>query len=187
MPDRDRHYRSARVRTVQSGFPAAEPLQEHRLCGVLRGSEHAETEKIRPARGDGERGDLGADALSDGDQPICPLPEGYGARQDRQLHGGERRRAVAEPLDPELRQLERERRPGNEGPLSAARGADRGQGDTGPAWVLQRHRPPAPVAAARGADDQHAARGSYPATGIAEIAITAHRRRRRPKTGTATS
>ena len=75
------------------GFPAALPLQEHRLRGLLRGAEHAEAEEIRSPGGDRERGDFGTAALSDGDQPLCPLPEGHGARQDRQLHGGERRRA----------------------------------------------------------------------------------------------
>ena len=36
VPDRDRHHRPARVRAVQPRLPAALPLQEHRLRGVLR-------------------------------------------------------------------------------------------------------------------------------------------------------
>ena len=51
------------------------------------GADGAEAEEVRPARGDRERGDLGAAALHHGDQPLRPLPEGDGARQDRQLHG----------------------------------------------------------------------------------------------------
>ena len=50
----------------------------------------AEAEEIRPARGDLQRGDFGAPSVSDGDQPVRALPQGHGARQDRQLHGGER-------------------------------------------------------------------------------------------------
>ncbi len=47
----------------------------------------AEAEEVRPAGSDRERGDLGAPALHHGDQPLRALPEGDGARQDRQLHG----------------------------------------------------------------------------------------------------
>ena len=60
--------------------------------------------------GDGQRRDLGPPALPDGDQPLRALPEGHGARQDRLLHGGVGLRGLAEPLDPELRQLQRKAR-----------------------------------------------------------------------------
>ena len=50
VPDRDRHHRPARVRAVQSRLPAALPLQEHRLLGVLRRAVGAEAEEVRPAR-----------------------------------------------------------------------------------------------------------------------------------------
>ena len=35
----------------------------------------AEAEEVRPARGNGQRRDLGALALHDGDEPICSLPK----------------------------------------------------------------------------------------------------------------
>ena len=87
-------------------------------------------------------------------------------------------RALAQPLDPELRQLQRERRPGDEGALPAARGAGRGQGNPRPARLLQRDRLSAPVAADGRADDQHAAGGAHPAAGLAAAAgLTAMVRR----------
>ena len=149
------------------GFQPLSPLQEHRLCGVLRRAEHAKAEEVRPAGSDRERGDFRAHALSDGDQPFCPLPQGHGARLGRQLHGGERRRALAEPLDQQLRQLQRKRRAGDEGALPVARGARRGQGDPGPAGLLQRDRLSAAVAADGGVDDQHAHGRPHPAKGLA--------------------
>ena len=60
-------------------------------------------------------------------EPVRPLPEGDGARQDRQLHGSGRRGALAEPVDQQLRQRQRECRPGDEGPLPAARGTRGGE------------------------------------------------------------
>ena len=52
----------------------------------------AEAEEVRPSGSDGQRRDFGAAALHHGHQPFRPLPEGDGARQDRQLHGSQRRR-----------------------------------------------------------------------------------------------
>ena len=144
------------------GLPAALPLQEHRLRGVLRRPDDAEAEEVRPPGGHGQRGDLGAPALHHGVQPVRPLPEGDGARQDRQLHGGERLRALAEPLDQELRQRQRERRAGDEGPLPAARGEGRGEGDPGQAGLVQRRRLSAAVAADGRADHQPAHGGAHP-------------------------
>ena len=108
VPDGDRHHRPPRVRTVQPRVPAALPLQEYRLCGVLRRADHAEAEEIRPAGGDGECGDLRAAAVHHGDLAFRALSEGDGARQDRQPHGGDGLRVLAEPLDQQLRQRQRE-------------------------------------------------------------------------------
>ena len=110
VPDRDRHHRPPRVRTVQPRLPAALPLQEHRLRGVLRRPDDAEAEEVRPPRGDRQRRDLGPAALHHGDLPVRPLPEGDGPRQDRLLHGSQRLRDLAQPLDQELRQRQRRRR-----------------------------------------------------------------------------
>ena len=172
------HHRPARVRAVQSRLPAALPLQEHRLLGVLRRADDAEAEEIRSAGGDRECGDLGAPALHHGDQPVRALPEGHGARQDRQLHGGGRLRALAEPLDQQLRQRQRERRPGDEGPLPAARGAGRGEGDPRQARLVQRDRLSAAVAADGRADHQPAHGGAHPGRGGL---IAARRVRRAPR------
>ena len=163
VSDRDRDHRPARVRAVQPGLPAAVPLQEHRLCGVLRRPVGAEAQEVRPAGGDLERGDLGAPALHDGDQPVRALPQGDGARQDRLVHGGEQRRGLAQPLDPELRQHQRQCGTGDEGAFPAARGEGGGQGDPGPAGVVQRGRLSAALAADGGADDQHADGGAHSA------------------------
>ena len=104
-PTRDRHHRPPGIRVVESRVPAAVPLQEHRLRGVLWRAKHPEAEEVRPAGSDRECGDLGPPALSDGDEPVRPLPEGHGARQDRQLYGSGGLRTLAQPVDPELRQL----------------------------------------------------------------------------------
>ena len=78
-------------------------------CSSARRSAQKPKKYDRPG-GDRERGDLGAPAVHHGDQPLRPLPEGDGPRQDRQLHGSGRLRALAEPLDQQLRQRQRERR-----------------------------------------------------------------------------
>ena len=74
------------------GLPAALPLQEHRLRGVLRRPDGAEAEEVRSPGSHRQRRHFGPAALHHGDQPVRPLPEGDGARQDRQLHGSQRRR-----------------------------------------------------------------------------------------------
>ena len=51
--------------------------------------DDAEAEEVRPARGDRQRRHLRPAALHHGDQPVRPLPEGDGARQDRLLHGSQ--------------------------------------------------------------------------------------------------
>ena len=107
-------------------------------------------------------GDLGAAALHHGDQPFCALPEGDGARQDRQLHGSERCRAVAEPVDQQLCQRQRECRAGDESALPVARGTHRRTRDTGQARLLQRDRVPAAVASDGRADHQPAHGGPHP-------------------------
>ena len=140
-------HRPPRVRVVQPRLPAAVPLQEYRLFGVLRRPDGAEAEEVRPSRGDRQCGDLRPAAVHHGLQPLRALPEGDGPRQDRQLHGSWRRRALAEPLDLELRERQRERRPGDEGPLSAARGEGRGSRNPRQAGLLQRRRLSAAVAA----------------------------------------
>jgi type VI secretion system protein ImpC len=45
VPDRDRHHRPARGELSNLGLPAAVPLQEHRLRGVLRRADGAEAKK----------------------------------------------------------------------------------------------------------------------------------------------
>ena len=55
------------------GLPAAVPLQEHRLRGVLRRPDDAEAEEVRPAGGHGQRGDLRPPAVHHGDLPLRPL------------------------------------------------------------------------------------------------------------------
>ncbi len=103
------------------GFLPLLPLQEHRLRGVLR----------RPDRRRSPRSTTDPKATANAaisarlpyimaTSRVRPLPEGDGARQDRLVHGSERRRDLAEPLDPELRQSQRRRRPGDEGQLPAA-------------------------------------------------------------------
>ena len=62
-------------------------------------------------------------------------------------------RGVAGSLDSQLRQRRSQAEPGRQGPLSAARGQGRGQGDSGLAGHLQRRRLAAAVAAAGGTDD----------------------------------
>ena len=54
------------------------------------GPDDAEAEEVRPARGDGQRRDLGPAAVHHGDVAVRPLPEGDGPRQDRLVHGGRR-------------------------------------------------------------------------------------------------
>ena len=51
---------------------------------VFFGGQSAQKPKKydRP-EGNGERRDFGPAAVYDGDQPVCALPEGHGARQDR--------------------------------------------------------------------------------------------------------
>src|SRR4029453_6797746 len=94
---------TAAAQTGHPGLPAALPLQEHGLRGVLRRPDGAEAEEVRSPRGDRQCGHLRPASLHHGDQPICPLPEGHGTRQDRQLHGSQQRRDLAQSLDPELR------------------------------------------------------------------------------------
>ena len=101
---------AARPSLSEAGLSAALPLQEHRLCRVLRRPDDPEAEEVRPARRDCERGNLGAAALYHGHVAVRPLPEGHGPRQDRLVQGGQRRRSLAEPLDQQLRQLQPERR-----------------------------------------------------------------------------
>ena len=132
---------------------------------------HAEAEEIRSAGSHRERRDLGTPAVHHGLQPLRPLPEGHGARQDRQLHGGRRLRALAEPLDQQLRQRQRERRPGDEGPLPAARGKGRGAGDPRQARLVQRGRVSTSVAADGRADHQPAHGRAHP--GRSELTATA--------------
>ncbi len=115
---------------------------------------------------DGECGDLRAPALPHGDLALRPLPEGDGARQDRLLHGGDRRRDLAEPLDQELRQHQPERRPADEGQVPAARGQDRGQGSAWQAGRLQCRRLPAAVAADGGTQHLHAHGRAHSAEGL---------------------
>ncbi len=67
VPDRDRHHRPPRGGTEQARLPAAVPLQEHRLRGVLRRPDDAEAQEVRPAGGDGQRGHLRPAAVHHGD------------------------------------------------------------------------------------------------------------------------
>ena len=50
VPDRDRHHRPARVRAVQPRLPAAVPLQEHRLRGVLRRADRRRSRRSTTGR-----------------------------------------------------------------------------------------------------------------------------------------
>ena len=106
------------------------------------GQTDAEAEEVRPPRGDRQRGHLGPASLHHGDQPVRPLPEGHGPRQDRQLHGG---RATCETwLN---RWIQNYVNPNVDAgqdmkarfPLREARG--RGEGDPGQAGLLQRRSP----------------------------------------------
>ena len=87
------------------------------------------------------------------------LPQGHGARQDRQPDGSIGLRYLAEPLDQQLRQQQRKIRRRVENAETIARGKGRGQGNSRQAWSLQCDRPSPPVAAAGGVDHQHAAGG----------------------------
>ena len=75
-------------------------------------------------------------------------------------------RDLAQSLDPELRQLQRERGPGHEGALPAARGAGRGEGDPGQAGLVQCHRLSAALAADGGADHELAHGREHPPEGL---------------------
>ena len=46
VPDRNRDHGPARIRALERRVPAAVPLQEHGLFGVLRCSDHAEAEEV---------------------------------------------------------------------------------------------------------------------------------------------
>src|SRR5262249_21244805 len=95
VPGGDWNYRPARCRAWQTWIPAALPLQEHRLRGVLRRADYAQCQALRPTRGARQFGDLSPIALHDGDVPVRPLLEGYRSRQDRLIHGGRGLRGVA--------------------------------------------------------------------------------------------
>ncbi len=69
--------------------------------------------------------------------------------------------SLAEPLDQELRQRQRECRPGNEGALPAARGTRRSPGNSRQAGLLQRGGIYATLAADGGTDHQHAHGGPH--------------------------
>ena len=70
--------------------------------------------------GNRQRRDFGTPAVHHGVRPFRPLPEGDRTRQDRQLHGGQRLRELAEPLDHELRQPQRTAGARNQGAVPAA-------------------------------------------------------------------
>jgi hypothetical protein len=166
VPDRDRHHRPARGGALQPGLPAALPLQEHRLRRVLRRAVDAEGEEVRQPRRHRQRGDLGPPAVPHGDQPLRPLPEGDGARQDRLLHGGDGLRGVAQPLDQGLRELERQRGRRDQGQVPAARRPRRGARGAGQARRLQRRRLHAALAADGGTHHLHAHGRAHPAEGL---------------------
>ena len=111
VPDRDRHHRPPRGRAVASSASCrcATTRTPTTPCSSAAQTD-AEAEEVRPAGGDGQRGDLGPAAVHHGDVAVRPLPEGDGPRQDRLVHGGDGLRGLAEPLDQELRQREPERR-----------------------------------------------------------------------------
>ena len=121
------------------------------------GSQTAQKpKKVRPPRGHRERRDLGPPALHHGQQPVRALSEGDSARQDRQFHGARRPRVPVERLDPELREPERERRAGHEGPLPTARRYGRGSRYPRQAGSSQCRRLSANLVADGRADCQHA-------------------------------
>lgn len=85
---------------------AALPLQEHRLCRILRRTDGPQAKTLRSPGSQRQCGRLGAPSLHDGDIAFRPLPEGHGPRQDRLLHGSGRLRGLAQPLDLQLRQCQ---------------------------------------------------------------------------------
>ncbi len=148
------------------GFLPLCHYKNHGLLGLLRRPVGAEAQEVRPPGSHGECRDLRAPALPDGDLALRALPQGDGARQDRLLHGSDRLRSLAEPLDPQLRQFQRERRAGDEGPLPAARGQGRGQGSPGQARRVQCGGVSAPMAADGGTLHLHAHGRAHSAEGV---------------------
>src|SRR6202012_1430751 len=114
-------HRPPRGRTLETGLPAALPLQGHGLRGILRRADGAKTEEIRPAGCNLECSDFRATALYPGDLALRSLPEGNGPRQDRLLHGSRELRGLAQSLDHELRQREPQGGCAFEGSISVAR------------------------------------------------------------------
>ncbi len=119
--------------------------------------------KYRPPRGDSKRRHLRSPALHHGVRSFRALPESDRARQDRQLHGGDRLRGLAEPLDHDLRQPQRAGRPRDQGPLPATRGKSAGARNSRQAGIIQRRRVSTSVAADGGVDDKPAHGGPHSA------------------------
>ena len=95
-PDRDRASPDRREFELSNlGFLPLCHYKNTDYRGVLRRPERAKTQEIRQAGSHRERRDFGTPAVSDGDEPFRALPEGDGARQDRQFYGSVRLRALA--------------------------------------------------------------------------------------------
>ncbi len=126
VPDGNRHHRPAREGAERPGLHPARALQELGLCRVLRGAVGAETQEVRHRQCERQRGAVGAAAVHLLGIARGALPEGDDARQDRQLRVGQERRDFPQPVDLAVRPAGRQRDPGAEGAVSAARSLDPG-------------------------------------------------------------
>ena len=86
VPNGSSHHRSPREGTRRPGLCSTGALQGHGLRGVLQRAKLPEAQGLRHGFGQCQRAPLHAAPVHHGGVPLCPLPEGHDARQDRQLY-----------------------------------------------------------------------------------------------------